>query len=93
MAAKRVVCLIAAAVVTAEGVCPDVVFGVFHHQFIRYIVWVGNHVLAVQPITTEVVGSIVTLELNVLEVIRTFVVELVLHPEDCSFASFGNFSY
>ena len=80
---QRVVRLLAAAVVAAEGVGPDEVLRVLHAQPLRAVVGVGHHVLAAKPIASaHAVGGHVSLILNVLEVIRALVAVLVLHPRD-----------
>ena len=87
MTAQREIRLITAAVVAAEGICPDEVLRVLHAQPLRAVVGVGHHVLAAQSIASaHAVGGHPPLELHVLEVIRTLVAVLVLHPRDGALA-------
>ena len=84
---QRVVRLLAALVVAAEGVGPDEVLRVLHAKPLRAVVGVGHHVQAVQSLASaHAVGGHVTLELHVLEVIRALVAVLVLHPRDGALA-------
>ena len=87
MTAQREIRLITAAVVAAEGICPDEVLRVLHAQPLWAVVGVGHHVLAAQSLASaHAVGGHPPLELHVLEVIRTLVAVLVLHPRDGALA-------
>ena len=80
---QRVVRLLAARVVAAEGVCPDEVLRVLHAKTLWAVVGVGHHVPAAQSIASaNAVGGQVTLILDVLEVVGTLIAVLVLHPRD-----------
>ena len=87
MTAQREIRLITAAVVAAEGICPDVVLRVVNAQVLGCVVRFRNHIQPVQTFTSGYcIRSLPSLELNVLEVIRALIAPLVLHPQNRALA-------
>ena len=88
VAAKRVVCLLAAGVVTAERVGPDEVFLILDAQILGCIIQ-HAHVLLVKSLALFGIRHLPALELNVLEVVVALVAPLILHPGDGALTRFG----
>ena len=88
---QRVVRLLTACVVAAEGVGPDEVLCVLHAKPLWGVVGVGHHVLAAQPLASAyAVSGHPSLILDVLEVVRGLVAVLVLHPRDGALADLAD---
>ena len=90
-AVERVVCLLATHRVAAEGVSPDKILGILHAELLRSVVKHAEIGIRKSRPTLHRISHLPPLELHVLEVIRTLVAVLVLHPRDGALACLGIF--